>query len=96
MVLLTSNVIDFFKGMTLPFCFFLIWCYQQNENATMWIYTGVHGTYGILWCTKSFYYPDKSFDVEATPFMIVATTIVLLGYWLAPYIIAAYEVIKLL
>ena len=49
-----KNFIDFHKGITFVYILFLIWYFDAFENQAIWIYLGLHGTYGILWVLKSF------------------------------------------
>ena len=85
MVLRARHIIDLFKVTTLPFCLWLMWWYEASENTTMWIYTAMHGSYGILWATKSFYYGDKNWEVEQSVPKAFLTAFALCLYWIAPY-----------
>ena len=84
-----SNVIDLFKGLTLPFCVLCIIAYKQHNNMTACIYAATHGAYGLCWCTKSQLFPDKSWEKEVTIFEAVISSIMLALYWVAPWLICA-------
>ena len=56
--------IDFHKGITLFFILFLINWYSAYDNITIWVYLGLHGTYGVLWVIKSMVFPDKAWEVK--------------------------------
>ena len=51
--------IDIHKGITPIFIIFLICYFHQWDNLVALIYLALHGTYGLLWITKSFIYPDR-------------------------------------
>ena len=77
MVFKEKHIIDFFKGLTLPFVIFWIYYYKQQDNMTAWTYAAIHGSYGILWCLKSR-------EREVTPLRFILLTSGLGGYWVAP------------
>ena len=54
-----KHFIDFHKGITFIYILALINYYDASSNITIWIYLGLHGTYGILWVLKSLIFPDK-------------------------------------
>ena len=59
------------------------------DNTTIWIYLGLHGTYGILLVLKSFIFPDKTWD-QKTNFaygLVILSGLSL--YWIAPIIIVS-------
>lgn len=84
-------IINFQKAATLPFCLFLMRRYK-NESPTMMIYAALHGTYGILWLMKDLLYPDARWQQPQTPAMAAIVALMLAGYWVAPWIIAARRV----
>lgn len=53
--------IDLMKCLTLPVCIALSKRYACNST-TMAVYTALHGTYGLMWLTKSFVFGDKKWD----------------------------------
>lgn len=88
-----KNIIDFHKGSTSIFVLFLIYYYEQWNNATLWIYWSMHGSYGLLWCLKSLYFPDRQWEQSVSLGFGLLSSISLSLYWIAPIIIAtrSYE-----
>ncbi len=83
------HFIDFHKGITFIYILFLIWYFDAYQNQAIWIYLGLHGTYGILWVLKSRIFPDKSWDKKSS---ISYGLVILFGlslYWVSPWIIAS-------
>lgn len=81
--------IDFHKGITFIYLLGLINYYDAFDNIAIWVYLGLHGTYGVLWVMKSIIFPDKSWE-EKTSFMY--GLIILSGlslYWISPWIIVS-------
>jgi protein-S-isoprenylcysteine O-methyltransferase Ste14 len=83
----TYWIINFQKGGSLFFCLWLMHRYQ-NYSAPALMYTVAHGSYGMLWLLKHVTFPDPKWNVKQT-FMsvIVAISLVLGPYWVAPYIL---------
>ena len=54
MILKQKYFIDSHKGITPLFIIGLISYYNQWDNFIALIYLALHGTYGLLWITKSF------------------------------------------
>ncbi len=82
-----KHFIDTHKGMTPIFIIFLISIYNQWINLDAVIYLALHGTYGILWITKSFIYPDKQWENKTSIWYGLFIWIGLSIYWISPYII---------
>ena len=57
-----KHYIDFHKGITFIYILTLIYFYNAYSNITIWVYLGLHGTYGVLWVLKSMVFPDKSWE----------------------------------
>ena len=57
-----KHFIDFHKGITFLYILGLINYYRAFDNVAIWIYLGLHGTYGVLWVMKSMIFPDKSWE----------------------------------
>ena len=57
-----KHFIDFHKGITFIYILGLINFYSAFENVAIWVYLGLHGTYGVLWVMKSMIFPDKSWE----------------------------------
>ena len=84
-----KHFIDFHKGITFIYILALINYYNASSNITIWIYLGLHGTYGILWVLKSLIFPDKSWEQKTN---LMYGFIILFGlslYWISPWIIVS-------
>ena len=81
--------IDFHKGITLFFILFLINWYSAYDNVTIWVYLGLHGTYGVLWVIKSMVFPDKAWEVKTGFFYGLFILVGLSLYWISPWIIVS-------
>ena len=84
-----KHFIDFHKGITFLYILTLINCYHAFNNITIWIYLGLHGTYGILWVMKSLIFPDKSWEQKTN---LIYGLMILFGlslYWISPWIIVS-------
>lgn len=84
-----KHFIDFHKGITFIYILILISCYNAFDNITIWLYLGLHGTYGILWVMKSFIFPDKAWDQKTN---LAYGLFILLGlslYWVSPWLIVS-------
>ena len=81
--------IDFHKGITSLYILFLINWYSAYDNLTIWVYLGLHGTYGILWILKSMIFTDKSWETKTG---LLYGLFILAGlslYWVSPWIIVS-------
>jgi steroid 5-alpha reductase family enzyme len=81
--------IDFHKGITFLYILALINYYDAFNNITIWVYLGLHGTYGILWVMKSLIFPDKSWEQKTN---LIYGLIIIFGlslYWISPWIIVS-------
>ena len=83
--------IDIHKGITPIFIIFLICFFNQWDNLIALIYLALHGTYGLLWITKSFIYPDKQWEQTTTLAYGLFIWLGLSLYWFSPYIITSKE-----
>ena len=79
--------IDTHKGLTPLFIIILINYYNQWNNYVALMYLGMHGTYGILWITKSKIFPDKQWENKVSIFYGFFIWFGLSLYWVSPYII---------
>jgi len=89
MVIRGRHIIDLYKILCLPYCLCLLFIYEQRDNVTMWIYTALHGSYGLTWCIKSLVFPDKNFEFPMSTGMILFSIVSLSIYWITPYLIAS-------
>jgi protein-S-isoprenylcysteine O-methyltransferase Ste14 len=80
-------VINFQKGMTLFWVYWLMW-YFDNFSIQAWVYLALHGSYGLIWIIKDQLFPDKRWQESITfggAFMAIA--LVLAPYWVAAYLL---------
>jgi protein-S-isoprenylcysteine O-methyltransferase Ste14 len=81
------HVIDAFKLLTAPVVLALMaWQHAWDVN-TAWLYLGIHGTYGILWVTKSWVFPDRRWERPLSWWRAAMLFTGLAGYWVAPALI---------
>lgn len=73
-------LINFQKGATIFLCLFLQWYFNAYRPAH-WLYTALHGGYGILWIIKSYIAPDKRFKVNISIISAGIVASVLIAYW---------------
>ena len=83
--------IDFHKGITPIFIIALISCFNQWNNFIALIYLALHGTYGILWITKSYIYPDKQWESKTGILYGLFIWAGLSLYWISPYLITTNQ-----
>lgn len=101
-VLEMRYVINFFKGATAFYVVLLMWWYQ-NFSTGMYLYLGLHGSYGMAWLLKDFVFGDKSFARKASLSSLAVLSSALTLYWMVAWFIASgygiqepsYERIKL-
>jgi len=79
--------IDIHKGITPLFIISLIFFFDQWDNQIALLYLSLHGTYGLLWITKSYIYPDKQWESRVSIFYGLLIWCSLSLYWLSPYLI---------
>lgn len=84
--------VDSHKGATFLWVIGVMYYFNAWQNTALWIYLALHGTYGLLWISKSILFGDKRWE-EKTPlwFGLVAWGGLSL-YWIAPVIIALQNV----
>jgi len=80
-------IIDTFKGSSFLVILLMMAIYDQWRNPTAWVYLGLHGTYGILWVLKSQIFPDKSWDKTVGLVWSVLSSLGLIAYWVAPWLL---------
>ena len=82
-----AQVINFQKGLTLPFVLGLM-LYYENWNIYAWVYMALHGSYGLLWLLKHYTFRDKRWDIKITYGGALLSFLIVLGpYWLFPWIL---------
>jgi len=70
-----AYIINFFKAGMLTFCLLAMLIYK-NFSSQAALYTGLHGSYGLLWILKDRVFPDLSFEHQASlgsAFLITTT-----------------------
>lgn len=80
-------IIDFAKGVTWLLVLCLIFLYDQIDNFTAWVYFCLHGSYGVMWVSKSYIFPDKTWESKVG---IPYASLILFGlilYWAPAFII---------
>jgi len=84
-----KHFIDSHKGATALVCFALMHHFDQWDNPTAWVYTALHGTYGVLWVMKSTLFGDKTWEMRTPLWYGLVIWAALTLYWTAPYIICS-------
>jgi protein-S-isoprenylcysteine O-methyltransferase Ste14 len=84
-----KHLIDAYKLATAPVVGGLIYAYHAQANPLAWIYLALHGSYGIMWVTKSRVFGDKSWEAPLTWFRGSGAALVLTLYWVAPWLIVS-------
>ncbi len=87
-----KHFIDTHKGATVLFVAALITWQDAWANPTALVYLALHGSYGLLWVTKSQVFPDRSWEKPCTLTRGLVIWLALSLYWLAPWIIVRYGV----
>lgn len=78
--------INLHKGLTFLVVLGLM-AYYDNYTIGAWVYLALHGTYGILWLLKDRIYPDKQWEQELSIGTGIGIFVLLLAYWVAPFIL---------
>ena len=81
--------IDTHKGLTPIFIIFLINYFNQWNNYVAIMYLALHGTYGLLWITKSKIFPDKQWEQNSSIYYGLFIWFGLSLYWVSPYLIVS-------
>jgi steroid 5-alpha reductase family enzyme len=80
-------IIDFAKGVTWLLVLSLIFCLNQEQNMTAWIYFCLHGSYGLMWVAKSYIFPDKTWESKVGIPYAFLIFFGLVLYWAPAFII---------
>lgn len=81
-----KHVINLHKGST-AFVVLALMMIYQNFTIAPWVYLALHGTYGILWLLKDRIFPDKQWEQEVPEWLGMVAFLVLLLYWVAPFLL---------
>ena len=81
--------IDTHKGLTPLFIIFLIYHFDAWNNIEAILYLALHGSYGILWVTKSCIFPDRQWEENTPIWYGLGIWVFLSLYWISPYVITS-------
>jgi steroid 5-alpha reductase family enzyme len=84
-----KHLIDPIKGMSFLVVLVMIAVYDQWHNPAAWVYLALHGTYGILWALKSWFFPDQQWEEPLSPGFAVVIVGGLAVYWIAPWLLTS-------
>lgn len=80
--------INFQKGATLFFSLACMAYYDRWDSPTAWMYTALHGSYGLCWLLKEMVFPDPKWQDYITLGGAAGCIVsVLAPYWLAPWLL---------
>ena len=85
-----NYIVNAHKGLTLFFCLFLM-NYFGNYSLSAFIYTALHGGYGIIWILKDLIFPDASWSKSGSIQQAAAVTLIVASYWYLPYMLISAE-----
>jgi protein-S-isoprenylcysteine O-methyltransferase Ste14 len=78
-------LIDAQKGLTLPVLLGLMWYYAEKTpwatSRAAFVYTALHGAYGLVWMLKAVAFPDPNWQVYITLPSTVVVFVSLSLYW---------------
>ena len=81
--------IDTHKGITPFFIILMLYCFDAWNNVEAIIYLALHGSYGILWVTKSCLFPDRQWEQNTPIWYGFGIWFFLSLYWISPYVICS-------
>jgi hypothetical protein len=81
-------VVNTFKALTPIYCLALMTYFQNFSTATV-VYTGLHGSYGIIWLLKDIITPDETFKKPVSFFGSISVSVCLAAYWYPFYVLAS-------
>jgi steroid 5-alpha reductase family enzyme len=79
--------INLFKGLTGIFILLMMAYFDAWRNQTAWVYLGLHGSYGVVWVLKSYFFPDRSWERKISWLLGLGIWIALACYLIAPYLL---------
>lgn len=85
------HFIDSHKGATGPAVLAMMAAHDAWTNPIAWLYLALHGTYGLLWITKSRLFPDRSWEKECSLAYGLVIWAGLSLYWIAPWLITSHD-----
>lgn len=84
----TRHAVDLHKGSTGLLVLGLM-AFYENFGLGPWVYLALHGSYGVLWVTKSYVFPDPAWEAEIPLWKGIFYFCVLLTYWVAPWLLVS-------
>jgi hypothetical protein len=81
-------VVNIFKALTPIYCLILMTYFQNFSTATV-VYTGLHGSYGIIWLLKDLITPDETFMKPVSIFGSMSVSACLVAYWYPFYVLVS-------
>jgi protein-S-isoprenylcysteine O-methyltransferase Ste14 len=84
-----KHFIDSHKGITGLAVLAMIAGYGAWENPVAWLYLALHGTYGILWITKSRFFADAHWERPSSLGFGLLIWGGLSLYWVGPWLITS-------
>jgi hypothetical protein len=81
-------IIDVFKA-GMPFICIAAMFLFSNYSPQAALYTGLHGSYGLLWLLKDLIFPDPNFDRPSTIPSCLVVFAVLVSYASFPFVLMA-------
>lgn len=87
-----KHFIDSHKLATGAFVLVLIAAFDRWTSPTLWVYLGLHGTYGLMWALKSRVFPDRQWEQRTSLGYGLVIWGALSLYWIAPALIAIHDI----
>jgi steroid 5-alpha reductase family enzyme len=81
--------VDTHKGATGLVVLALMGVYHAWDDGRAWLYLAMHGTYGVLWMTKSRFFGDKQWEKPVSLGFGLFTWTGMSMYWVSPWLIAS-------
>jgi len=86
-----KRYIDTHKALTGLFVLGLIAYYRDWDDTRAWLYLATHGTYGLLWMTKSTYFGDRQWERPVSLAYGLVTWAGLSLFWISPWLITSHR-----
>lgn len=87
-----KHFIDSHKIATGLFVLAMMAAFGRWTSVTLWVYLGLHGTYGLLWALKSRVFGDRQWEQRTGLGYALVIWGALSLYWIAPVLIAWQDV----
>jgi hypothetical protein len=86
-MLKSKRHIDFQKVLITPALLTAMYVADAWASSTAWVYLSMHATYGLIWCAKSYFFPDKNFEKPIPWFPAILFIHVPLAVFLVPAVL---------